>query len=202
MKRNSIRSYVTVTLLLAALTTALSQSLMGLAIPKANEMTDVVSYPLPSLPEPLLLGGDLRVDVKAGSDTIGWEARIASRFGSANLEYLNSSYVAGEDVFVNCGIFVFNSGDTLNRLHPRTLEVMEEWSGGEFTNVTACAFSVVKNVPSINVGQRTPALFYVRDMVVYCKRVADMDHTVSAQILENQFYPDKARIKKYLCYSV
>ena len=103
-------------------------------------------------------------------------------------ENLNSSYVAGEDVFVNCGMFVFDSGDTLHRLHPVTLEEMEQWSGGEFTNVNACAFTVVNNVPSINVGMKTPALFYVRDMVIYCKRVADMDHTVSAQILENQFY--------------
>ena len=102
-------------------------------------------------------------------------------------ENLNSSYVAGEDVFVNAGIFVFDSGGTLNRLHPVDLSVMEQWTGGQYTNVNGCAFTVVNNVPSINVGMKTPALFFVRDMMVYCKAVANMEHTISAQILEKQF---------------
>lgn len=102
-------------------------------------------------------------------------------------ENFNSSYVAGEDVFINCGLFVFDSGDSLKRLHPTTLEVMEEWSGGEFTNINACAFTQVNNVPNINVGMRTPALFYIRDMVIYCRPVDNMDHVVSTQILEKQF---------------
>jgi hypothetical protein len=103
-------------------------------------------------------------------------------------ENLNSSYVAGEDAFVNAGLYVFDSGGTLNVLHPETLSVMETHEQGDYLNVTGCAFSVVKNIPNINVGMRTPALFYTRDMVIYCKRVSDLSHTVAAQILPQQYH--------------
>jgi hypothetical protein len=103
-------------------------------------------------------------------------------------ENINSSYVAGEDVFLEAAIYVFDSGGTLNILNPGTLEVMESHSSGEYLNVTGCAFTVVNHVPNINVGMKTPALFYARDMVIYCKRVSDLGLTIAAQILPQQFY--------------
>jgi hypothetical protein len=102
-------------------------------------------------------------------------------------ENLNGSYVDGSAAFVGVAIYVFDSGGTLSILNPVTLEVMESITGTPYTNVTGCAFTVVKNVPSINVGMRTPALFYVRDMAIYCKPVTDLDFTVSAQIMPAQF---------------
>ncbi len=66
--------------------------LVGFSVPKATEITEVVSYPLPSFPEPVLLEGALRVEVKAGSDASEWTASLSSRFGSASMELINSSY--------------------------------------------------------------------------------------------------------------
>lgn len=100
-------------------------------------------------------------------------------------ENLNATYVAGQEVFFEAGLFVF-AGEKVKRLHPESLSVIEEWSGNEFSNVSACAFTIVNNVPNIYVGQRSPVLFYVRDMVVYCRRIEDFDHIVSAQVLEKQ----------------
>jgi hypothetical protein len=102
-------------------------------------------------------------------------------------ENLNSSYVPGQAAFIEVAIYVFDSGGTLNILHPGTLELMESHSGGQYSNVTGCAFSVIKNVPNINVGMKTPALFFVRDMVIYCKRVSDLDLTIAARTLPTQF---------------
>lgn len=139
MKRNTIRSFVTVTLLAAALITAFSQSLMGLAVPKASQMTDVVSFPLPSLPEPLLLGGDLRVEVKAGSGTSGWEASISSRFGSASLDYLNSSYVKDRWILYfgipsdltpelyDLTVSYQEGGEDVEYTHPKCVWLLEAW---------------------------------------------------------------------------
>lgn len=45
------------------------------------------------------------------------------------VESLNTSYVAGEDVFVETAIYVFDSGGTLNILHPTTLELVESITG-------------------------------------------------------------------------
>jgi len=139
MKRNTVRSYVTVTLLAAALITAFSQSLMGLAVPKASEMTDVVSFPLPSVPEALLLGGDLRVAVKAGGGTSGWEAMISSRFGSANLEYLNASYVKDRWMvyfrtpsdltpeLYDLTVSYQEGGEDVEYTHPKCVWLQEDW---------------------------------------------------------------------------
>jgi len=129
MKRNTIRSYGTVTLLAAVLTTAFSLSFMGLAVPKAGEMTDVVSFPLPSLPEPLLLGGDLRVEVKAGSGTSGWEAMISSRFGSASLEYLNASYVKDR-----WRVYFRTPSDLTPELYDLTISYQEGGEDVEYTH--------------------------------------------------------------------
>ena len=139
MKRNTIRRYVTVTLLAAALITVFSQSLMGLAVPKASEMTDVVCFPLPSLPEPLLLGEDLRVEVKADIVTSGWEAMISSRFGSATLEYLNSSYVKDRWMvyfrtpsdltpeLYDLTVSYHEGGEDVEYTHPKCVWLQEEW---------------------------------------------------------------------------
>ena len=129
MKRRLTRKSVTATLLVAAMVTALSLSIEGLAVPKAGEMTDVISYPLPSLPEPLLLGGDLRVDVKAGSDTTGWEASISSRFGSANLEYLNASH--GEEGWT---VYFSVPSDLTPELYDLTVRYQEEGEDVEYTH--------------------------------------------------------------------
>ncbi len=58
-----------------------------------SKVTDIVSFPLPSVPEPVLIGEALRVEVKAGSEASEWSAGISSRFGSSQLELINSSYM-------------------------------------------------------------------------------------------------------------
>ena len=85
------RKLVTRLIVFLFLVSAGAPVLVGLSVPKAEEFTKIVNYPLPSVPEPVLSGGDLRVEVKAGSDVSGWSARLFSRFGASELEFLNSS---------------------------------------------------------------------------------------------------------------
>jgi hypothetical protein len=103
-------------------------------------------------------------------------------------ENLNSSYVTGEDAFVEVAIYMFDQGGTLSILNPETLAIEETSTKDEYKTVTACAFSVVQNVPNINVGMKTHALFYVRDMMVYCKEISNLDFILSAQSLPLNFY--------------
>lgn len=113
-------------------------------------------------------------------------------------ENLNASYLAGHTFFFDAALYVFtdNPAGELKILNPVDLSVVETYTGGEYSRASACAFTVVNNVPNINVGQKTQALFYVRDMVVYCKSITNMDHILAAQVLlstlkgdTNSFYP-------------
>ena len=101
-------------------------------------------------------------------------------------ENLNTTYVKGENVFFDARVHIFttNPAGQLLVLNPVTLQPMETHMGMAYGGVNACAFSIIENVPSINVGMLTPALFYVQHMVIYCKRVIDLSAIpVSAQII-------------------
>jgi len=105
----------------------------------ATPINDIVVYPLPTNPEPVLTGGDLRVEVSAGSGTSGWSGGLSSRYGSATLNLVNSSF-SGSSWTVFFGIpegirpalydlvlGYADGGDAVEYTQPRSVWVMEAW---------------------------------------------------------------------------
>jgi predicted MPP superfamily phosphohydrolase len=133
------RKLVTRLIVFLFLVSAGAPVLVGFSVPKAEEFTKVVNYPLPSVPEPVLSGGDLRVEVKAGSDTSGWSARLFSRFGTSGLEFLNGSFT--DDLWTlyfkaptglppelyDLEIEYVEGGETIQYTQSRCVWLMDEW---------------------------------------------------------------------------
>lgn len=99
-----------------------------------------VAYPLPTTPEPVLLGGPLRVEVDAGPGAGSWAARLTSDYGSSPLSVTNSSYAEGEGwaLFLevpsslkpelySLNIAYSEGGETVNYTQPRSVWVLDEW---------------------------------------------------------------------------
>jgi hypothetical protein len=104
--------------------------------------------------------------------------------------YFNTSYVAGHNCFIETRLFIFDTGGTLSEIDPTTYETVQSQQRDLYKNVTTAAFTVVKNVPSINIGNRTQALFFVSGYAVYCLDVTDLDLYVTAQSIPLNYYDD------------
>jgi len=102
-------------------------------------INDVVVYPLPTNPEPVLTGGDLRVEVSAGSGASGWSGGLSSRYGSATLNLVNSSFSGGSwtvffgipegirPTLYDLVLGYSDGGDAVEYTQPRSVWVMEAW---------------------------------------------------------------------------
>lgn len=133
------RKLVTRLIVFLFLVSAGAPVLVGFSVPKASELTKVVSYPLPSVPEVVLLGGEIRVEVKASSGASGWVAGVSSRFGSSAMEMLNSSYAgdrwtlffrAPEDIppeLYDLELTFVDGGETVEHSQSRSIMLFEEW---------------------------------------------------------------------------
>lgn len=102
----------------------------------------------------------------------------------------NTSYVAGHNCFIEARIFVFDTGGNLTEVDPTTLESISTRQKDIYKNVTTAAFSVIKNVPAINIGNRTQSLFFVSGYGIYCLDINDMDLYVTAQSVPLNYYND------------
>lgn len=100
----------------------------------------------------------------------------------------NDSYVAGEDVFIETTVFVFDEVGKLYMFHPENLMVLDSYQEDRYLGVNGCVFSVIKNVPNINVGMRTPCLIYTRAMTIYYSPVNNLNFNVAVQTLPKQYY--------------
>jgi len=102
--------------------------------------TSPVKYPLPTCPEPVLLGGTLRVEVEVGAGADGWTARLYSKYASSLLILENSSYstAKGWTLFfqvpeiMRTGLYSLNleysdGRDDIDHVQPRCVWVLEEW---------------------------------------------------------------------------
>ena len=102
--------------------------------------TSPVSYPLPTVPEPVTVGSPLRVNVEAGSGAGGWAVRLVSDYGSSLLTIINSSYTgaAGWTLFfevpasLRSGLYSLNiaysaGGSTINYTQSRSVWILNEW---------------------------------------------------------------------------
>jgi len=106
---------------------------------RAVPINDPVEYPLPTNPEPVLLGGALSVEVRAGSGATSWAGSLTGKYGSSELTPLNSSYSDGWwTVFFGVPSDVYpalydlelewSDGDSLAEYtQPRSVWVLEEW---------------------------------------------------------------------------
>jgi len=104
------------------------------------EVTKLVRYPLPSVPEPVLLGGTLRVVVDAPPTAGNWSLWLDSEFGRLQLHLINSSYVEGDGWVLHLrvpeGIYpalydldlkFLRDGVEESYTQPRSVWVLREW---------------------------------------------------------------------------
>ena len=110
------------------------------SISQTQVYTSPVSYPLPTVPEPVLVGSPLRIEVKAGLEAGGWAARLVSDYESSFLTIINSSYVGtaewtlffGVPSNLSPGLYSLNiayrqGGNTINHTQLRSVWVLQEW---------------------------------------------------------------------------
>jgi hypothetical protein len=103
-------------------------------------MVDPVMYPVSTSPEPVLLGGEFRVQIKASSDAGGWEGRLTSEYVLTNLQLINNSYIDGKgwtiffevpmslrpDLY-SLNIVYQDKGELINHTQFRSVWVLDEW---------------------------------------------------------------------------
>jgi hypothetical protein len=102
--------------------------------------------------------------------------------------YPPTSHVDGENAFITTRLQVFKTNGDLWEINPRDYSLVKGLHRDAFKTVSASAFSVINNVPSINVGMRTPALFFVSGYSIQCLRIADWDLTIAAQSVPLNYY--------------
>jgi len=79
----------------------ISLLLVSVVVPAVYSYTlrnavDPIMYPVYIVPEPVLLGRSLLVEVNAGSSAEGWEGRLRSRYVSSAMQLINSTYTRGK----------------------------------------------------------------------------------------------------------
>ena len=107
---------------------------------RIRPITAVVRYPLPSVPEPVLMGNALKVLVNATPNAGSWNARLTCKFGSRPLTMINSSYVEGkgwvlffrvpDDLYPTLyalNVVFSQEGELINYTQPRSVWVLQEW---------------------------------------------------------------------------
>ena len=102
----------------------------------------------------------------------------------------NTSYVAGTNCFIETRVFVFDNLGNLLEINPVNYKVITSTQRDMYKNVSTAAFSVVKNVPAINIGNRTQALFFVSGYAVYCMNIINHSLYVTAQSIPLNYYND------------
>lgn len=101
----------------------------------------IVKRPLPSIPEPVLKGSNLKVVVKASENAGEWSAYIVSKYyGKFTLEYISSSFNKNEKIWtvyfrlpdeVPKGLYdlvlEFKDGEKKKVEEPHSVWVLESW---------------------------------------------------------------------------
>jgi len=125
-------------LVTTSLATPLPLTLGEIQTPKT--LNSPVRFPLPTVPEPILKGTSIRVEVSAGQNATAWAARLVTEYGTSVLSALNSSYAtnAGWTVFFQAPLdlsprlyglnVVYNDGASIvNYTQPRSVWIMDKW---------------------------------------------------------------------------
>ena len=139
------RNRLTILVLLALIVTGLLSTIPFTESYTGQKITEYMSSPLPSVPEPVLQGGDFPVTVKdlsdslAGGDASDWTGEMSSMYGVYDLTLVNGTFdgeewllyfhVAGD---VHVGLYNLTltqgSGAAAMIVHQsRCVWVLEEW---------------------------------------------------------------------------
>jgi hypothetical protein len=94
-----------------------------------------------------------------------WEIEFSTNF--------NTSYLPGHNCFIEARIFTLLNNGVLWELDATSLEVVSTRAWDVFKDVTTLDFSVVNHQPTINLGNRTPALFFRKGVNVFCMQISD-----------------------------
>jgi hypothetical protein len=158
-----------------------------------RKVTDPVMSPGPTAPEAVLLGGDLRVEVNAGSGAGGWTSGLVSEYDSASMVFVNGSYVDGRGwalffevpVALRPGLYSLNiayqdGSQSVDHTQPRSVWLLEEWP--ESITIGMIGDTHHPNNPD-------PLASYVHevnlirpDIVVYNGDVVELESTASGWI--------------------
>ncbi|MCW4049188.1 MAG: metallophosphoesterase [Candidatus Bathyarchaeota archaeon] len=119
----AIRRDTLTILAVSIIASALLSTMMAGAAYTPQKVTEIISRPLPSLPEPVLVGGELPIQVNADESATGWTAELTNKYDSASLG-------SGMGVYSDFWDVTFDvPGDLLPGLYDLTVT----WSGGEAT---------------------------------------------------------------------
>ena len=172
MKRmNKIRKFSIIPLLILLILT--STVLIGGAVPKASVITNIIKYPLPSVPEPVLLGEVFTVDVEASSEATGWAASLSSRFGSSIVELVDESY--NGDYWV---LSFETSDDIIPELYDLTLSFSDD--GEDISYTQSRSVWILEEYPD------TLTISHISDIHLYHGK----DHFANYIQEVNMFDPD------------
>jgi len=178
----------------SALTTEYYNFTLMVGIDSSKNYAQFSSPTYDYIMERLLVGQQIRIGPNTHGDyywgTIRTITKFSGRWEVVFSENFNTSYVAGEDCFTETRLYVFDESGTLTTLNPVNLSVISSTQQDFYKGVTAAGFSVINNVPEINLGNRTRALFFVSGMVVFCKRVEDLGLTIAAKSIPLGYYDD------------
>jgi hypothetical protein len=103
-------------------------------------------------------------------------------------DYPPSSHGDGENVFIEARIFVVDTGGNLLELDPTDLSVVSSHYRNVYKSSSTLAFSIIKNIPNIELGNRTPALFFMSGSTTFCMALRDLSSISASQIAPLNYY--------------
>jgi hypothetical protein len=108
--------------------------------------------------------------------------------------FFNASYLPGHNCFIEARLFVITSNGTLWEMDPTGPDIISTRQWDVFKEVNTLAFSEINHQPTVNLGNRTPALFFRKGLNVFCMQTDDcmdpdnIDVFVSCQSLPLHSY--------------
>jgi len=106
------------------------------------KFAEKVKYPLPAIPEPVLVGGSLEVHVKASSDANSWSAKLTHVFlGEYTLELVSTEFIKSKGLWkivfrvptnihrglYNLSIGFKEGGQSINIVEPKSVWILKDW---------------------------------------------------------------------------
>ena len=106
------------------------------------KFAEKVKYPLPAIPEPVLVGGNLEVHVKASSDANSWSAKLTHVFlGEYTLELVSTEFIKSKGLWkivfrvptnIHRGLYDLSigfkeGGKSINIVEPKSVWILKEW---------------------------------------------------------------------------
>ena len=106
------------------------------------KFAEKIKYPLPAIPEPVLVGGNLEVHIKASKDADSWSAKLMHVFlGEYNLELVSTEFIENKGLWkivfkvsnnipkglYNLSIGFKEDGQNINIVEPKSVWILKKW---------------------------------------------------------------------------